>query len=184
MVAYLYPIEPNCRSKLCFVDPENGHPPCGGDFKRPTVPEPVAILPRHARVEDNGTLWKFSVRDPVLNHHPAIELIDLWKRWLRRVREARYWSLVVPDGRNLVRVSGIFYVPRPVQRNCCSLGCPQREWEGCRNEQDHDRLEKRTSLHAKTYQRLRVNHDFSISSSVLPLVSGTFRQTKRNAAIE
>src|SRR5713101_4682134 len=115
MVSDLYPIEPNCCSELGFVDPENGHATGGGDFERAAVPKPVAVLPRYARVIDDCALGEFSVSDPVLNHHPAIELIDLWKGGLRRVCEARDRTLMVPDDRNGLRVFRILDVPSPVQ---------------------------------------------------------------------
>src|SRR5882724_2782985 len=136
MVANLYAIEPNRCPELRFVDTENSHGTWGGDFERAAVPKPVAFLARHARVIDDGALGKFPVTHPIQYHLPAIELVYLGEGWLSRVRKPRYRRLVVPGGRNRLRLSRILDIPNPVQGDSRSLGPPQGEREGCSDRQN------------------------------------------------
>src|ERR1700693_5779618 len=88
MVAYLHTVEPGYCPELRFVDAQEGHTLRIGDVERSSVPEPVALLPRHARVVDDGGLWKSALTDQVMNQRPAIETIYL--------RKCRFRGMQVP----------------------------------------------------------------------------------------
>ena len=96
MVADLCAVEPHSCSKLCFVDAKNGDTLRIGDFERAAIPEPVAILPRHSCVVDDGGSGKFSLTDSVLNQHSAVELVHLRKCWFGRMRQSRHGSFMFP----------------------------------------------------------------------------------------
>src|SRR5581483_256214 len=79
------------------------------------IPRPVAFLARYSRVINDGAFGKLAVAHPVLNQHPAIELVDLRKCRLGRVRKSRHWSFTFPNGRNRLGISRIFNVPHAVE---------------------------------------------------------------------
>ena len=96
MVAYLRAVEPDCSSKLCFVDAQNSHALRLGEFECAPVPEPVPVLMRNACVVDDGGLWKLALTDPILNQHPAIELIHLRKCRFGGMRQSWHRNFVIP----------------------------------------------------------------------------------------
>ena len=84
MVANFNAVEPDCCPELRFVNAQNSHTLRIRDFEPALIPQPVALLPRHASVVDGGTVGKAALADPILKQHPAVELIHLRKRGLVR----------------------------------------------------------------------------------------------------